>query len=281
MKGAALRSRRTLPPQASQVVSGAAEIRCFTSNTRRHFKHSYSYVGTNSNDTWGCRKVSRHAERWLRVALLVAVFTGCTAGGPTPPPDTRRLQARAAYERGLAYLQERQAPLALGALREAVALDGTVPAYHNTLGLLLLDTRRPDLAAESFQRAVNLDPTYADAHLNLGIALAEMGRWRDAVPAYRQALARPPLAAEAIAHQNLGLALFHLRQYGDAEQELRLAIALDPRMEAAYYNLGLVLVATGRRTDARAAFRHVREIAPQSPFAQAAAEQLQRLGEGG
>ncbi len=218
--------------------------------------------------------------RWLGVALVVAFLAGCASAAPIPPPDTRRLQARATYERGLAYLQERRPSLALGALREAIALDGTVPAYHNTLGLLLLDLRRPDLAVESFQRAVSLAPTHADAHLNLGIALAEMGRWQEAVPAYRQALSLPALAAESIVHQNLGLALYHLHRYPEAEQELRLAITLDPRMEAAYYNLGLVLVATGRRTDARAAFHHVREIAPQSPFAQAAAEQLRRLGEG-
>jgi Tfp pilus assembly protein PilF len=170
--------------------------------------------------------------------------------------------------------------MALGALREAVALDGAVPAYHNTLGLLLLDTQQPELAANSFQRAVSLDRSYGDAYLNFGIALAEMGRWQEAVPVYREALARPRLAAESIAHQNLGLALFHLGQYREAERELRLAITLDPRMEGAYYNLGLVLLATDRPADARVAFRYVTTIAPQSPFAQAAAEQLRRLGEG-
>lgn len=170
--------------------------------------------------------------------------------------------------------------MALGALREAVALDGTVPLYHNTLGLILLDLRRPDLAVESFRQAVSLDPAYGEAHLNQGIALAEMGRWGEAEPAYRKALSLPLLATESVAHQNLGLALYHLRRYGEAEREIRLAISLDPRMEAAYYNLGLVLVATDRPTDARAAFRHVREVAPGSPFAQAAIEQLRRLGDG-
>jgi len=222
-----------------------------------------------------------HALRGLTITVVLVLFAGCASATPTAHPGSRALQARATYERGLAYLQDRQATLALGALREAVALDGTVPAYHNTLGLVLLDTRRPELAAESFQRAVKLDPTYVDAYLNLGIALAEMGRWQEAVPAYRQALSRPTLAAESITHQNLGLALFHLRQYAEAERELRLAITLDPKMEAAYYNLGLVLLATDRPSDARVAFQHVRAIAPQSPFAQAAAEQLQRLGEGG
>jgi tetratricopeptide (TPR) repeat protein len=171
--------------------------------------------------------------------------------------------------------------MALGALREAVALDGSVPAYHHSLGLLLLELRRPDLAVESFQRTLDLAPDYADANLSLGIAFAEMGRWREAVPQYRKALTLPGLTAEGVAHQNLGLALYHLRQYPEAEQELRFAISLDPRMEAAYYNLGLLLAATGRRDDARAMFRHVRDMAPRTPFGRAAIEQLRSLGDGG
>ena len=224
--------------------------------------------------------MSRRARRLIGVALAVGVLAGC-ASAPPPPPEPRRLQARAAYERGLSHIREGQTSPALGALREATSLDPSVPLYFNTLGLLLLELRRPDLALEPFRQAVALDPTYADAHLNLGIALAETGSWGEAVPAYRRALALPGLTAESVAHQNLGLALYHLRQFEEAERELRFAIAIDPRMEAAYYNLGLVLVATGRPDDARAAFRHLRDRAPQTPFGRAAIEQLRGLGDGG
>ena len=237
----------------------AAEIGWRTSKTRLHARHPYSYVGTKRDGTWPGPGVSRRAGCRLGLALVLAGVVACSSGSSAPAPHTQRLQARATYERGLAYLGDGQAGLALGALREAVALDGTVPVYHNALGLLLLGLRRPDMAAESFQRALALDPAYADAYLNFGTALAEMGRWQEAEPQYRKALTLPTLTAESVARQNLGLALYHLRQYPEAERELRFAIALDPRMEAAYYNLGLVLVATGRLTDARAAFRHVRD----------------------
>ncbi len=279
MKGAALSNRRTSPPHVSQVLKGASEIRWRISKTRRQPRHSYSYVGTEPDGTWRPRGVSRYALLWL--SLLVIGVGGCASGQPETPPASQRLQAQAAYERGLAHLRDRQTSLALGSLREAVALDSTVPAYHNSLGLLLLELRRPDMAVESFQRALAIDPNYADAYLNLGIALAEMGHWPDAVPQYRKALTLPTLTAQSVAHQNLGLALYHLRQYPEAEAELRFAIALDPRMEAAFYNLGLLLVATGRRTDALATFRHVRDLAPETPFGRAAVEQLRSLGDGG
>lgn len=281
MKGAALSRRRTSPPHASHVTSGASEIRCRISKVRWHAWHSYSYVGTSSDGTWRIPWVSRRALPWLGLALILMGAVACAPGSPAPSAAVQRLQARAAYERALAHLATGQAGPALGALKEAVALDGAVPVYHNSLGVLLLQLRRPDVAAESFERAMALDPAYADAFMNLGVALAEMGRWQEAVPRYRRALGLPNLTAESVARQNLGLALYHLRQYPEAEGELRFAIALDPGMEAAYYNLGLVLVATGRPTAAGAAFRHVQDTAPQTPFGRAALEQLRGLGDGG
>lgn len=281
MKGAGLRSRRTSPPHPSQTVSGGSEIRCRTSKTRWQFWHSYSYVGTRTNATRRSAGVSRRAAAGLCLALACASVAACSPTRPAPPASGQRLRAQAAYERGIGYLRDREAALALAALREAVALDGGVPAYHDALGLLLLELRRPDMAVESFRRAVALDPGAADARLHLGVSLAEMGRWREAVPEYRAALGLPALTAESAVRQNLGLALYHLGEHEEAERELRFAIALDPRMDAAYYNLGLVLVAAGRPSDARVAFRHVRDASPQTPFGRAAIEQLRSLGEGG
>src|SRR5207247_2508120 len=58
-------------------------------------------------------------------------------------------------------------------------------------------------------------------------------------------------------------------------------LSLDPQLPAAYYNLGLVLTAEKRPEEAKALFRRVRQIAPESPFGQAALERLRALGEGG
>jgi Tfp pilus assembly protein PilF len=212
----------------------------------------------------------------LAVGLLVSACA--TTNDPTPE---KRLQARAAYERGLSHMREQRPALALTALQEATSLDATEPLYQHTLGLLFLQLRRPDLALERFQEATRLDPSYAEAHLVAGTALAEMGRWEDAITAYRRALAQPTLAQPHIAHQNLGVALYNLRRYREAEDSLRFAIALESTLESAYYNLGLVFVAENRLDEAKAAFRQTRRIAPESAFGQAALERLKALGEGG
>jgi Tfp pilus assembly protein PilF len=217
-----------------------------------------------------------------RIALLLAALavSACASTQGSVEESTRQ-QARAVYERGLSHIRDRQPALALGALREAITLDPNVPVYHNALGLLYLELSRPDMALAEFQTATGLDGSFADALLNTGVALAEAGRWEEAVVAYRKAIALPTLSAAPAAYQNLGLALYHLRRFRDAEEALRFALSLDPRMEAAYYNLGLLYVAEGRAEDAKAAFRRTRDLAPQSPFGQAAVQQLRGLGDGG
>ena len=217
--------------------------------------------------------------RVTSVALGVLLGLGaCSSARQQQEAELKRLQARAAFERGVKHFGDREAPQALTALREAVSLDPASPLYHDTLGLVLTQLQRPDLALEQFQRAVEIDPLYADAHFHRGVALAESTRWAEAVQAYRRALSLPTLTVPDLAHQNLGLALYHLRQYREAEQELRFAISLSPEMQAAYHHLGLVLAAQGRAVEARMAFTRARELGPDTPFGEAAGDRLRALG---
>jgi Tfp pilus assembly protein PilF len=212
------------------------------------------------------------------VVTIIAV--GCATTQTTP--EMTRLQARDAYERAMTAMRDRQVPVALSAFREAIALDSSVPIYHNNFGLFLLQQLgRPDLALYEFHAAVELDPQYADAHFNLGIARAEMSQWTEALEAYKKALAIPTLTVPHLVHHNIGLALYHLKRYQEAEASLRVALSLEPKMEGAYYNLGLVYVAVGRREDARLAFKAARDLAPQSTFGQAARQKLKDLEGGG
>jgi Flp pilus assembly protein TadD len=221
--------------------------------------------------------------------MLAAVFAlGACASSPQPPAavkDTREvrvLQARAAYERGLTNLREGHAGQAMTDLQEATRLDPTVALYANTLGVLLLQLRQVEGALAWLTRAIELDPQYGDAQLNHAIALAEAGQWERAVEGYKRALRLPTLTTPHVAHQNLGVALHNLKREAEAEQALRFALSLEPQMVGTHYNLGLVLLAQGRRQEAVAAFRRERELAPpESSFARAAQERLRTLGEGG
>ena len=216
-------------------------------------------------------------RRGVALALSVLLLPACAS---TQVSESDRFRAQAAYERGLAHVQDRQPSPAVGALKEAVGVDPNVASYRDTLGLVYLELGRPDLAIEQLRKAVELDPKLADAHFHLGTAYAESSRWEDAVASYRRALSLPTLGIPDLVHQNLGLALYHLKRYPEAESSLRFAISLDPKLQAGYYNLGLVLMAENRAREARAAFCQARELAPGSAFGQAAWERLKTRGEG-
>ena len=225
--------------------------------------------------------MSRQAGLWVALAVLAAGIAGCASGASKASADMRQLQARAAYERGLQHLRDKQPGLALGALQQAVTTDDSVAVYWNTLGWLNLQLGRFDEALPKFRKAVELDPAFAEAQLNIGVVLAETASWEEAASAYRKAIALPTLSTPHVAYQNLGLAYYHLKRYREAEEALRFAITLDPQLAPAFYHLGLVFTVQNRSDDAKAAFRRARDLAPQTPFGQAAIQRLQALGDGG
>jgi tetratricopeptide (TPR) repeat protein len=211
------------------------------------------------------------------ILALGGLLAACATGRVT---EMQRLQAQNSYERALTQINQGQMALAMSSLQEANGLNPRVALYHDTLGMLLLDLGQIDQAVAELNKAVDLDPHRGDTYFHLGTALAEARRWDGAVAAYRKAIAQPSLTVTDYAHQNLGLALFHLGRYREAEDALRFALSVDPDLQAAYYNLGLVLTAEKRPDEAKAFFRRARQIAPESPFGRAAVERLRALGEG-
>ena len=224
----------------------------------------------------------------LALVMLLAFAAGC-AGTPgtsrvEETKEMKVLQARSAYERGTLALNQQQVGVALSAFQDAIRLDPTVALYADAIGAVLLHMRQVEGALAWLDRAVELDPNYADAYLHRATALFMAGRLEDAVLGYRKALTLPTLTVPHVAHQNLGYALYALKRYREAEDSLRFALSLEaqePQMAATYVNLGLVLLAEGRKEEAKVAFRRARELAPDSPSARDAAEQLKALDDGG
>jgi Tfp pilus assembly protein PilF len=230
--------------------------------------------------------VSRRGRTVATLGVLLAL-AACTTTPTNRVEDTRQmrtLQARAAYERGTAALDQQQIAMAVTAFQEAARLDPTAALYADALGAVLLQMRQVEGAIAWLDRAVEIDPAYGDAHLHRATALFMAGRLDEAVAGYRRALSLPTLTVPHVAHQNLGYAFYAMKRYQEAEQSLRFALSLEaqePQMAATYVNLGLVLVAEGRKEEAKVAFRRARELAPNSSPARDATEQLKALGDGG
>ena len=172
--------------------------------------------------------------------------------------------------------------LALVLIRQAIAQRPSVPAFHNSLGMVLFTQGSLDEAAACYAQAVHFRPDYVQAHFNLGVAFQARGKRDAAAAAYQRALAlkpdyveaynnlgvvhiddgRPDLAVACLkralsyqadhvdAHNNLGNALRATGRASEAIESYTTAIAHDSACVAAHLNLGRILIEQGRPAEA-------------------------------
>jgi superkiller protein 3 len=215
----------------------------------------------------------------LILCAVGLVVSGCATKETTQRTEVQKLQARAAYDRALSYLNDKQPAPAMTALQEAISVNPNQAVYRDTLGVVALELGRPDMALEHFKKAVELDPIYADAYFHMGTALAEARRWDDAVTAAYKAISLPTLTIPESANRTWGSPCI---TSSDTRRPSRLSgsrSASIPKLQAAYYNLGLVFVAENRKEEAKASFRQANQLGPDSPVGQAAQDRLKALGE--
>ena len=158
-----------------------------------------------------------------------------------------------------------RADLAIGLIERAVALRGSVAAYHYNLGLARQMLGRLEAAAQAFEQALALQPDYAEACNNLGAVLLQLGRAEAAVSAFEQALALRPDHVEACC--NLAVALQRVGRLDAAIARFEQALVLRPGHPEALYNLGLARERQGRRDAAVACLEQALAARPDYPDA--------------
>lgn len=218
---------------------------------------------------------------WLLLLLASSLVLGPTSGCSTKDEEVRKLQAKNSYDNAIRNLADNRLALGMAALKDAIQLDPDSAQFHNTLGLVYLNLGRPVDGQAEIQAAIDLDKNNPDYNHNLGIALAQQGKFEDAIAAYKKALSFPTYTTPEVAYYNMGEAYIRLRKPQEAEESFRAAIQLEPVMIAAYYGLGLALSQSGRRDDAKVAFRRARDIDAASPFSELAKNALKQLGDEG
>jgi TolB-like protein/lipoprotein NlpI len=123
-------------------------------------------------------------------------------------------------------------------------------------GLLPLWSNRPidslaPLALGAIERAIALDSTLAEAHASQGSVLQLLWRWGEAQRSLRRAIALDP--EYATAHQWLGEALIIQGRVAESADALRRSVELDPVSPIKWASYSFVLALGGRHDEARAA----------------------------
>ncbi len=116
-----------------------------------------------------------------------------------------------------------RADLAVGALREAIALAPDRAEAHLDLGVAYTALGHDEAALASIRRVLDLQPRHLNALMRCAALLMKLGREDEAVPFYERAMAERPSAET---HIDFGNLLFGLGQRDLAIDQYRGAVAL-------------------------------------------------------
>ena len=129
----------------------------------------------------------------------------------------------------------------------------------------LLFFGRNAAALRALEQVVAEDPSREEAWSVIGFLQAQRGAISEAVPAFDKALALRPHDVALCFN-----AAFVLQKAGGHDRAivlLRHVIELDPKMDRAWYGLGLSLAHVGRYEEAIVQFREAARLQPFNPYA--------------
>lgn len=156
--------------------------------------------------------------------------------------------------------------------RNALASRPNHADIHYRLGLLLRNRGQLDDAIACFESAVEINPSYMKALIKLGLALHEAERTDEAIEAFKKAVDLHPEYLDL--HYRLGLLFAQKHQFELAVEQFEHAAEGNPGNVEFQANLALALQNMGLIDRAHATWEIVRELDPNSPFAEQAREQL-------
>jgi tetratricopeptide (TPR) repeat protein len=115
-------------------------------------------------------------------------------------------------------------------------------------------------AEPAFEQAVVLHPDDPRALTALGQVQAQLGKLPESIETFRRVIELDPQSANA--HENLGIALADGSDLADALKESSIATQLAPGLASAHFLRGRVLSDLGKHEEARVEFRRTLDISP-------------------
>ena len=146
------------------------------------------------------------------------------------------------------------------------------PAAHYRLGNAYYDAGRVGDAIQAYEQAVDVDSTYKEALVNLGNAYNETGKLHEAVLTFEHALRLDPKDDKALS--NLGNSYYALGDYTRGMDAYARALQANPRCHQAHYNIGVAFADAGIYREAVREWLKVIELAPGTPDAESAMENV-------
>jgi Flp pilus assembly protein TadD len=174
----------------------------------------------------------------------------------------RAPRAPAVYFSDFAEMCRQKGLLAEGeeAARRAVALQPSLAAAWNNLGIILQEEIKLDESRLALERALALEPNDAQTINNLANTFKRLGLAAEAEKRWRAALDLKPDYAEA--YSNVANLYNDQGEFDRAENMARRAIELNPRLADAYVNLAGIETARHRSAETLGALDGLLAFAP-------------------
>ena len=148
--------------------------------------------------------------------------------------------------------------VASAAYENAVRLDPDSIDYRYALGSLYWKQIRFDDAVREFTEILRRKPNDPRASFNLGDIYLTSGETAKAIPFLETSVKAFP--AEFDTRFALGRAFLSAGKFPAAIEQLEIAVKLRPEIAEGHYQLGLALQRSGRREEAKTAFKNAREL---------------------
>ena len=184
--------------------------------------------------------------------------------------------AQKALEKGRRLLmEEHRAQDSLAAFQKAVQIAPDYWEAHFLLGIAYMGLRKWGDAEISLARAIWFNDGLGPAYLALGSSLLEQGKYPEAEQRLVKGLDLTPEAPHG--HYDLSRTYYALSRFEEAKLHALKAIDLEPPKEDAHFLLGNILMRLGDSNGALAQLQECIRLAPNSPFAAQARDQISRL----
>jgi len=250
------------------------------------------------------------------LTLWLAACAASTPSGPAGAPETpagERNKAAAEANRnvGEAYLAGGNLMAALRELKKAESFDPVDHITQYDIGLVYYYRERYDQAIPYFEKAIQLKPDFAPAINGLGNAYSALGHWDKAIEAYQKIIEDVFYGTPHFALSNMALAYYQKKDYARAEkyflealklspdfvnalgglattymaqgryeeavQKLERAVRKEPKLAQLHFELGRAYRGLGDPGKARDEFQRAAQLAPDSPLAEEAQQELKTL----
>src|SRR5436305_2268961 len=211
--------------------------------------------------------VQRHEEG---TALMVPIILRSVHWKNTPFSELQALPTKAKPVTTWTHSDDAYENIAKGHRRIVKELQNSRKTAEEWFqeGNSLLNLKRYREAIPAFDQAIRLNPTDTLAHHNKGVALLNLKRYNEAILSFDQAIQFDPNYADA--YRDRGLALTKLKRYDEANPvfgQIMLkrydeAIQLNPTDAVAYRNKGVTLGSLRRYDEAILAYDEAIQLNP-------------------